>query len=249
MMIQKRSITPVKWFLFLAIAGGLHALSGCGGGGEESSETDSNTQEQPAATGDTTTPRVTPATGTAENSPFNSAKKEATITNPVVIFRTSHGEITVELDAKNAPVTVDNFLANYVERDFYNDTIFHYVESGMIVGGGYDSENQLKDTRAPIFCEADNGLSNKRGTLAMARTPGDAHSATSQFFFNLADNTDFDHQSTESPDTYGYCVFGKVTGGLAVLDKIAGVATTETEISPSIPAEPVVIRKVEVIKR
>ena len=248
MTIQKRSMTPVTWMLFLVATIGLHALTGCGGGGEESGAAPSESEGQ-AAAGDTTTPRVTPATGAAENSPFNAAKKEATITNPVVIFRTSHGEITVELDAKNAPVTVDNFLANYVDRGFYNDTIFHYVESGMIVGGGYDSESQLKETRAPIFCEADNGLSNKRGTLAMARTPGDAHSATSQFFFNLTDNADFDHQSTESPDTYGYCVFGKVTGGLAVLDKIAGVATTETEISPSIPAEPVVIRKVEITKR
>ena len=234
--------------LTLMLAATLTASLGCGGGEEGATNTPTDKPETTAET-DNTTPRVTPTVGTDEPSPFNNTPKAATITNPVVIFRTSHGEITVELDAKNAPVTVDNFLANYVERGFYNDTIFHYVESGMIVGGGYNTENELKETRSPIRCEADNGGSNQRGTLAMARAPDLIHSATSQFFFNMADNSSFDHQSTDSAETYGYCVFGKVTGGMAVLDKIAGVATNETEISPKVPVEPVVIRTIEVIKQ
>lgn len=235
------------WSSVLTLAFALTVTIGCGGG-EEANNAPTGTPESSAAAGDTT-PTVTPTVGAEEQSPFISAPKVRTVTNPVVIFRTSHGEITVELDAKNAPVTVDNFIANYVQRGFYNDTIFHYVESGMIVGGGYDAENQLKETRAPIRCEADNGSSNQRGTLAMARAPDFVHSATSQFFFNMADNSSFDHQSADSPETYGYCVFGKVTGGMAVLDKIAGVATSESDISPKIPTEPVVIRTVEVTKQ
>ena len=247
MRIQTISAAFPVWTLSLVLAVAMTVFSGCGGG-EEATNTPSETSDTPAESTDET-PRVTPVTGSDETSPFANTPKVHPVINPVVIFRTSHGEITVELDAKNAPVTVDNFLSNYVNRSFYNDTIFHYVESGMIVGGGYDSQNQLKEPREEIRCEADNGLSNQRGTLAMARAPDYAHSATSQFFFNLADNSSFDHQSTESPDTYGYCVFGKVTGGMAVLDKIAGVAVSESEISPKIPVEPVVIRTIEVTKQ
>ena len=248
-MLTRSLVLYSKWILSLSLATSLTVLIGCGGGGDEEGPAEETDSSESTSEADNTTPRVTTTSGSGELSPFSSEKKVHEVVNPVVIFRTSHGEITVELDAKKAPVTVDNFLANYVDRGFYNDTVFHYVDSGMIVGGGYDTQNQLKESRAEIRCEADNGVSNKRGTLAMARAPDFAHSATSQFFFNLTDNASFDHQSTESADTYGYCVFGKVTGGMAVLDKIAGVPTTESEISPKIPTEPVVIRTVEVIKQ
>ena len=238
--------TTGKAALASILVASLLVLTGCGSGEEEPQA--AGTPETTEGTDDTT-PRVTPASGNATDSPFENAPKPAPVANPEVLFRTSHGEITVELDAKNAPMTVDNFLENYVKRGFYNGTVFHYVDPvSMIVGGGYDSQYQLKETRAEIRSEADNGLSNTQGTLAMARAPDFAHSATSQFFFNLADNTQFDHQSAESAQTYGYCVFGKVTGGMAVIDKIAGSPTKASEISPSLPAEPVVIHSIEVIK-
>jgi cyclophilin family peptidyl-prolyl cis-trans isomerase len=227
----------------------LTVTTGCGGGSDEESAA------VPASAVATTTgttdaaPRVTPTSDNGEASPFRNAPKPTPVVNPVVLFRTSQGDITVELDAKNAPRTVENFLQNYVHRGAYNDTVFHYVDpASMIVGGGYDSQHEMKETRAEIRSEADNGLSNKKGTLAMARAPDFAHSATSQFFFNLVDNAQFDHQSVESAQTYGYCVFGKVTGGMAVLDKIAAVPTKESEISPSLPVEPVVILSVEITK-
>jgi len=235
----------------LIAAFGLIAAIGCGDGGEGGENDNASApadNQQNASSGNDTAPRLTPAVNTGENSPFEKSPKDIPLENPKVLFRTSHGDISVELFADKAPVTVDNFLENYVKRGFYNDTVFHYVEPGsMIVGGGYDSEYQLKETRAEIHCEADNGLSNKRGTLAMARAPDFAHSATSQFFFNLGDNTQFDHQSVESAETYGYCVFGKVTGGMAILEKIAGVETKESEVSPRLPAEPVVIRTIEIV--
>jgi cyclophilin family peptidyl-prolyl cis-trans isomerase len=232
----------LSWILAITLIG----FVGCGGG-EENAQAPA--EPQPAANAPAeTAPRVTPTANAEESSPFKMTPKME-IANPQIIFRTSLGEITVELDAKKAPVTVDNFLANYVERGFYNDTIFHYVEPNMIVGGGYSTDNTLKETRAEIHSEANNKVSNKRGTLAMARAPDFAHSATSQFFFNVTDNTQFDHQSMESAQTYGYCVFGKVTGGMAVLDKIAAVATSEAEISPKFPTEPVVINSIEVIKQ
>ena len=197
------------------------------------------------------TPRVTTTTSIGD-SPFAAARSEFDTSaerEPIVVFKTSQGDIVVQLHAKKSPITVDNFLHNYVERGFYNETIIHYVAPGsMLVGGGYDAQNQLKEARAEIQSEADNGLSNKQGTLAMARAADFAHSATSQFFFNLKDNAQFDHQSRESSQTYGYCVFGTVTQGLDVLEKIAAVPTQESEISPALPSPPVVIHAVEVME-
>jgi cyclophilin family peptidyl-prolyl cis-trans isomerase len=194
-------------------------------------------------------PQVTTTTSIGE-SPFAAARGAFNTTaerDPIVVFKTTQGDIIVQLHAQKAPITVDNFLHNYVERGFYHDSIIHYVAPGsMVVGGGYDSQNQLKETRAEIQSEADNGLSNKKGTIAMARAADFAHSATSQFFFNLGDNTQFDHQSRESSQTYGYCVFGTVTKGMDVLEKIAAASTQESEISPALPSPPVVIQSVEV---
>ena len=136
---------------------------------------------------------------------------------------TNMGAIVLELDANKAPKTVENFL-KYVDSGYYTNTIFHRVIDGfMIQGGGFTPEFQKKDTRAPVLNEATNGLKNVRGTIAMART-FDPHSATAQFFINVADNAFLDHTS-QSPQGWGYCVFGKVTAGMDVVDKIRQIPT------------------------
>ncbi|MCP3176192.1 MAG: peptidylprolyl isomerase [Desulfuromonadales bacterium] len=145
---------------------------------------------------------------------------------PLVLIETNRGSIKVELAPDQAPATVKNFLG-YVESGFYNGTIFHRVIPGfMIQGGGFDEGLEQKVTRSPIKNEADNGLSNLRGTIAMARTQV-VDSATSQFFINLKDNAFLDHRG-KMPSTYGYAVFGKVTEGMEVVDAIAAEKTTAT---------------------
>jgi peptidyl-prolyl cis-trans isomerase A (cyclophilin A) len=140
--------------------------------------------------------------------------------NPVVVIETTMGDITVELDKAKAPITVDNFLS-YLKDGFYNGTTFHRVIKGfMIQGGGFTADGRQKQTKPPIKNEAANGLKNVRGTVAMART-GVVDSATSQFFINHADNGALDHKVRD----FGYAVFGKVTAGMDVVDKIANVQT------------------------
>lgn len=141
----------------------------------------------------------------------------------IVILTTNYGDITLEIDQKNAPITAQNFL-NYVEAGFYNDTIFHRVIPGfMIQGGGLNQEMLQKPTNKPINNEANNGLQNLRGTVAMART-SDPHSASAQFFINVVDNHFLDFKN-ETIQGYGYCVFGKVIAGLDVVDTISHVNT------------------------
>ena len=143
--------------------------------------------------------------------------------NPVVVIETSLGSITAELDRQNAPVSVANFLA-YAESGFYNGTVFHRVIRGfMIQGGGMTADLERRETRAPIRNEATNGLSNDRGTLAMART-NVVDSATAQFFINTVDNPGLNNRGTD-PGSYGYAVFGRVIDGLDVVDSIEGVST------------------------
>ena len=159
--------------------------------------------------------------------------------NPVVLLETTSGDILVELYPDKAPETVANFL-KYVDNGFYNNTIFHRVIPGfMIQGGGLTARMQQKDTEAPIKNEADNGLKNDRGTIAMARTM-DPHSATAQFFINLVDN-DFLNFQAPSGNGWGYCVFGKVTEGMDVVDKIAKVKTTTVGMYQEVPSDLVVI--------
>ena len=158
---------------------------------------------------------------------------------PVVLLETTSGDILVELYPDKAPETVANFL-KYVDNGFYNNTIFHRVIPGfMIQGGGLTARMQQKDTEAPIKNEADNGLKNDRGTIAMARTM-DPHSATAQFFINLVDN-DFLNFQAPSGNGWGYCVFGKVTEGMDVVDKIAKVKTTTVGMYQDVPSDLVVI--------
>jgi peptidyl-prolyl cis-trans isomerase B (cyclophilin B) len=162
----------------------------------------------------------------------------------MVKLNTNHGTIVLELNADKAPKTVANFL-QYAKDGFYDGTIFHRVINGfMIQGGGMQPGMVEKQTRDPIQNEADNGLTNARGTIAMARTP-DPHSASAQFFINVADN-DFLNFRAQTQDGWGYCVFGKVVEGMDVVDKIKGVQTGNKGYHQDVPLEDVVIESVEV---
>jgi peptidyl-prolyl cis-trans isomerase A (cyclophilin A) len=162
---------------------------------------------------------------------------------PRVEIGTSQGRIVLELDAKKAPKTVENFL-RYAKSGFYRGTVFHRVIPGfMIQGGGFEPGMKQKATQSSIENEAKNGLKNRRGSIAMART-SDPHSATAQFFINLVDNGNLDYPSF---DNWGYAVFGKVTEGMDVVDKIAAVQTARVGPFENVPVEPVIIQSVTVL--
>jgi peptidyl-prolyl cis-trans isomerase A (cyclophilin A) len=173
-----------------------------------------------------------------------SVKGETPVKNPTVVMKTSMGSITIELDATKAPETVKNFLA-YVNAKHYDGTVFHRVIDGfMIQGGGFAVDKTQKKVNAPIKNESSNGLQNKVGTLAMART-GDPNSATAQFFINVKDNAFLD--KAQSQDGYGYCVFGKVTDGMDVVNKIKATPTSnQGGAFVNAPVTPVVIESVRV---
>jgi peptidyl-prolyl cis-trans isomerase B (cyclophilin B) len=162
-----------------------------------------------------------------------------------VLLHTSQGDIALELDDENSPATVRNFL-QYVRDGHYDNTLFHRVIPGfMIQGGGFAPGMQQKPTRAAVANEAANGVRNARYTVAMART-SEPHSATAQFFINLADNAFLDYKGP-SPQGYGYCVFGKVVRGSDVVDKIAGVPTGRSGAHENVPTQDVVITRAEVV--
>lgn len=162
--------------------------------------------------------------------------------NPKVLMKTSMGDVTIELNEKKAPISVANFL-QYVADKHYDNTIFHRViDNFMVQGGGFDTDFEQKSTRQPIKNEADNGLKNLKGSIAMARTM-DVHSATAQFFINVNDNDFLDYRSP-SPSDYGYCVFGMVTEGMDVIDKIKEVKTGNRGHHQDVPVEDVVIEEV-----
>lgn len=168
------------------------------------------------------------------------------VANPQVVFETSKGNIVVELFHSQAPLTVENFLA-YVDTKFYDLTIFHRViPNFMIQGGGFTSDMKQKSTRSPIKNEADNGLKNDRGTIAMARTQ-DPHSATSQFFVNLVNN-DFLNFKNKTRQGWGYSVFGRVLKGMAVVDAIASVKTDTRGMYRDVPESPITIMTVRRLK-
>ncbi|RAP38774.1 peptidylprolyl isomerase A [Candidatus Marinamargulisbacteria bacterium SCGC AAA071-K20] len=171
-------------------------------------------------------------------------KEMAKKVNPVVKIETTMGDIYIELFKEEAPISVKNFM-DYASDGFYNGTVFHRVINGfMIQGGGFLPGMEEKETNDPIKNEANNNLSNKRGTVAMART-NVVDSATAQFFVNLADNTFLDHKS-DSASEYGYAVFGKVIQGMDVVDAIKGVETTRTGYYSDVPAEDVIIKSAAV---
>lgn len=165
--------------------------------------------------------------------------------NPTAVLHTSLGDIHLELFADQAPKSVENFLS-YARSGFYDGTIFHRVISHfMIQGGGFTPDMEKKPTGEPIVNEANNGLSNKRGTIAMART-NHPHSATAQFFINVQDNRNLDHTGETDSRAWGYAVFGRVTEGMDVVDKIRFVPTTRSGRYSDVPEEPVIIEHVEV---
>lgn len=166
--------------------------------------------------------------------------------NPVILLETSMGNIKIELNPQKAPVTVKNFL-DYVNSGFYNGTIFHRVIANfMIQGGGFTSEIKQKPTKSPIKNEAGNGLKNKRGTIAMARTMV-VDSATAQFFINHKDNAFLDYRDS-SVQGFGYAVFGAVIEGMDVVDRIAAVSTGVQKGFQDVPVTPVVIKSATVVK-
>jgi peptidyl-prolyl cis-trans isomerase B (cyclophilin B) len=188
------------------------------------------------------------AAGAAEPAPAGAApaaKEGAKMEkNPIVVISTSMGDIEAELYADKAPESVKNFLA-YAESGHYNDTVFHRVIKGfMIQGGGMTADMNQKPTKPPIKNEADNGLKNVNGTLAMARTSV-VDSATSQFFINVKDNAFLDHKG-KNPQGYGYAVFGKVIGGMDVVQKIENVSTGSKGMHQDVPTEPVLIKSISV---
>ena len=176
---------------------------------------------------------------------FNTFIREEAM--PKVKLTTSYGDIVLELDQENAPISTENFV-NYVENGFYDETIFHRVISGfMVQGGGFLDDMTPKDDKLePITNEANNGLRNDRGTIAMART-SDPHSATSQFFINHKDNDFLNFTTNQYDQGWGYAVFGKVTEGMDVVDKIADVQTTSVQVYQDVPVETIKILKAEVL--
>lgn len=182
---------------------------------------------------------------------FSSPQQETQMSNteskhPVVLIKTTAGDIKVELDAEKAPVTVKNFL-QYVNEGHYNGTIFHRVIDGfMVQGGGFTKDMKQKPVHAPIKIESDNGLKNTRGTIAMART-SDVNSATAQFFINVVDNSFLDFRS-KTPSGYGYTVFGHVTEGMDVIDKIRKAKTSTQSVFENVPVDAIEIIDVKQVK-
>ncbi len=174
--------------------------------------------------------------------PVNGTGDADGLNRPVVVMETTYGEIVIVLFRDMAPMTVMNFL-EYVDDGFYEGLIFHRVIPGFIIqGGGFDENLEPRETRDPIRNEADNGLSNIRGTISMARTYV-IHSATSQFFFNTVDNTALDHRD-DTQMGFGYCVFGAIIEGMVVLDAIAEVETGADGDFRDVPVEPVFIIRI-----
>ena len=165
--------------------------------------------------------------------------------NPTAVIRTSVGDIHLELLADKAPISVENFI-NYANSGTYDGTIFHRVISNfMIQGGGFTQDMEKKATREPITNEANNGLSNDRGTISMART-NHPHSATTQFFINTQDNPNLNHTDESSSRAWGYAVFGRVTEGMDVVDEIRFVETTRKPPYSDVPVEAVIIQTIEI---
>lgn len=234
MPLRLNSLTTVAFLTCLALLTSL-AMLGCNRAAEPSAEDDPT--KVAAESGET-------EQGAAEAAPVKARSHEY---YPTVVLKTSRGDVTLKLDAKRAPRTVNNFL-HYVESGHYNQTIFHQVEADYVVlGGSYAADLTEKDVRYPIPNEADNGRKNVRGTIAMARRPDEIDSATCQFFINLSDNPNLDHAG-DSPEAFGFCVFGEVIGGMDVLDEISQLDVQKTEQFEKLPLETVLLETARRIK-
>jgi len=235
------SVRPIVASLTVAA---LWLTGGCGGQGETSGP-----GAPPAAIGGPGAENV-PSDADPSNNPSGSPRKgDYDPDHPTVVIETSLGDMTVRLDARNAPLTVANFLT-YVRNGHYDGTIFHQVVKQypkLIIGGAYTKDLTEKPTLTSVRNEAHNGLKNRRGTIAMARRPDWIDSATCHFFVNITDNEVLDHKD-RTLEGYGYCVFGEVTDGMDVADRIASLEVHDTEQFEQIPIEPVVIRTIRVVR-
>ena len=226
-------IASCRVFFILCSVAPLMAI-GCGGG------SDSDGKAPVAAIGN---PDQLAEGGAAQNADVPRLDAR----HPVVEMVTSLGKITIQLDAEKAPLTVDNFL-NYVEQGHYDGTIFDQVYANQgILGGLFDSEFGERETRTPVRNEADNGLKNTRGSIAMVRAADAIDSATAHFFINVHDNPSLDHQD-RSVEGFGYCVFGQVTAGIDVVDRIAEVEVKQIDHFEQTPAKTVLIESVRRIR-
>jgi cyclophilin family peptidyl-prolyl cis-trans isomerase len=226
MRVVRSKLLSGAWFALLL---GTCAFTACG--------KKAGAPSKPEAAGNSGTPAATSSAVTPTSA---GAAKPA---DPLVVLHTTAGDITLQLFQEKSPRTVENFLRGYAERGYYNQTIFHHVEPGvMVIAGGYTADLERKATRAPIYNESRNGLSNRRGTVAMIRDADGPHSATSEFFFNLADNPDLDFRSAADEDVPGYCVFGEVVAGMDVVERIAHLPTKQDGDFERVPSPPVTIQ-------
>ena len=215
----------------------LAAMAGCNRGSDE------KTAPAAAINGSS---GATPVVG--GNPVTTPAKPAADPKHPLVLIETTLGNITVQLDAEQAPETVNNFLS-YVKSGHYEQTIVHQVYPGQgLLAGGYDTKYVEKKPRTAIRNEADNGLKNRRGTIGMVRLPDTIDSATCQFFVNVADNPTLDHRNRHSAAGYGYCVFGEVTDGIDVVDKIGSAKVHDTKDFERTPEQQIVVKSIHQIR-
>jgi peptidyl-prolyl cis-trans isomerase A (cyclophilin A) len=225
-------LRPIHTLSIVVVLTAFLSLSGCTKSGPTQAAAKPAAHSSPAAAG----------------SPANAGRRDdsSQSVDPIVVLHTTQGDISLKLFAEKAPRTVENFLRGYAERGFYDQTIFHHVERGrMLIAGGYTSELARKPTRAPIYNESRNGLSNRRGTVAMIRETDAPHSATSEFFVNLTDNPDFDFKTSDDDDVSGYCVFGEIIAGMDVVDRIAQLPTAARGDFPKMPSPAVSIVTVQ----
>jgi cyclophilin family peptidyl-prolyl cis-trans isomerase len=223
-----------KLAAIFSLAAGLLSWAGCGS---------SDTSAVTASIGSASATQAAGAAGQPGSRPLPRLLSRAELLHPKVLIQTSLGDITLELDAEKAPLTVDNFLA-YIDRGHYDQTIFHQVwKNYVILGGSYDAKLAERRCRAPIMNEAHKALKNTRGTIAMAHRPNGVDTAACQFFINVRDNPSLDHKDRTLAG-YGYCAFGRVTSGLEVIDKIANVDVHNVDQFEQVPVEPVLVRSV-----
>ncbi len=230
------------WKCCVAVAVVLPMMIGCGGSAPtasistESSESDPDENAAPSN-------QIATLDASAASQPDSRSIAPAQNLTPEVIIKTSEGDIKVRLNAEKAPATVDNFLSGYVDRGFYTDTIFHHVDPGYVMAGGYTADLTAKEVRAPVHNESTNGLKNIRGTITMSRPPEYIDGATSQFFINVTDAPSLDYDAEDEKS--GYCVFGNVVKGMDVIDRIAKSATEASGDFPQVPVEAITILSVE----
>lgn len=218
-------------------------LHGCGSGEAPPTASIPSASPPPASSEPVDPPVSQPAALTSEFVLPAETEPLPAYTPPEVIMETTLGQVRLRLNGRETPETVDNFLDRYVDRGVYAGVIFHHVDSGVVVTGGYTEDLTPIESLAPIRNEAANGSKNRRGTIAMVRSAEYPDSATSQFFFNLVDDPTLDYD--EASGNAGYCVFGEVTEGLDVLDSISKVEVQERDGFPSIPVTAVIIKSIK----